>query len=263
MELNGRAVQANQQAFAWGRLMAHDPEAVEQAARPLIRGAGDERSTTVDELLAKRVPFLTAYQNGRLAKRYEKLVAKVRAKEELVAPGSSALTLAVARYYAKLLAYKDEYEVARLYATGNLEEQVAQQFDGELELTLHLSPQFLPTFLQARDVETGRLPKWPVPAKIILPVFRVVRHLKRLRGTPLDPMGWTAHRRQERALPKDYARTLDELLDGLTKENLPVAVEIASLPEAIRGYDTVKDATIETVREKERELLQSFRSVAG
>jgi indolepyruvate ferredoxin oxidoreductase len=260
MELNGRAVLANQQAFAWGRLMAHDPDAVEKAARPLIRGAGEQRSETVEQLLANRVPFLTAYQNARLAKRYEKLVVKVRVKEQEVSPGSDALAMAVARYYAKLLAYKDEYEVARLYATGNLQKQIAQQFEGDLELSLHLSPQFLPPFLQPRDKETGRLPKWPVPAKLILPIFRAIQHLKFLRGTPVDPIGWTAHRRQERALPKDYARTVEELLDGLTKENLATAVEIASLPEGIRGYDTVKDATIETAREKERELLQAFRS---
>jgi indolepyruvate ferredoxin oxidoreductase len=260
MELNGRAVLANQRAFAWGRLMGHDPDAVEKAARPLIRDAGAERSETVEQLLSKRVAFLTAYQNARLAKRYEKLVAKATAKEQQVSPGSNALAMAVARYYAKLLAYKDEYEVARLYATGNLQQQIAQQFEGDLELTMHLSPQFLPGFLQPRDKETGRLPKWPVPAKLILPVFRVVQHLKLLRGTPLDPLGWTPHRRQERALPKEYARTVEELLDGLTKENLATAVEIASLPESIRGYDTVKDATIETAREKQRELLASFRA---
>jgi len=262
IELNGRAVDANLRALDWGRLWAHDPAHVEETARPLLRGSTEApRANTLDEIVDRRIPLLTAYQNARLAKRYRKLVERVALRERSVAGGQDGLARAVARYYFKLLAIKDEYEVARLYTDGGFEAQVAQQFEGDYELKLHLAADhflFFAPGLAPRDAETGRARKWTIPARIIFPIFRVTRRLRFLRGTPLDPFGWRAHRRLERRLVKDYEARIAELLDGLTPDNLETAVAIASLPEHIRGFDMVKERHLEESREKERDLLDAF-----
>ncbi len=260
--LNGRAVDANQRALSWGRLWAHDREAVEQAARPLLRdGQVDGLATTLDGIVEKRVTELTAYQNARLAKRYRKFVERVAARERSVAGDQDALARAVARYYFKLLAIKDEYEVARLYTDGTFEEQIAQQFEGDYEWKLHLAADhflFFAPGLAPRDAETGRAKKLSIPAKYMLPVFRLTRKLRFLRGTPFNPFGYRAHRRLERQLIKDYEAQVAELLDGLTPDNLETAVAIASLPEYVRGYDMVKERHLEEAREKLRDLEDSF-----
>ena len=156
-------------------------------------------------------------------------------------------------------AYEDEYEVARLYTDGSLRRQLEREFEGDYKLRVHLSPQFLPAFLAPRDPDTGRVKKWAIPAPLMLAGFRAMAALRFLRGTPFDPFGWTAHRRIERRLIGEYEAVLEELLAGLTDENRPLAVEIASLPEHVRGYDTVKERHLAEAREKERELLAAFR----
>ena len=173
--------------------------------------------------------------------------------------GHDALARAAARYYFKLLAYKDEYEVARLYSDGSFAAQVAREFEGDYALALHLSPQFLPAFLAPRDPETGRVKKWLIPMRVMAPAFRVMAALKFLRGSALDPFGWTPHRCGERAEIARYEHTLSELLDALTRENIAAAVEIASLPELVRGFDSVKERHLAAAREKEVELLAAFR----
>jgi indolepyruvate ferredoxin oxidoreductase len=259
IELNGRQVAMNRRALAWGRLLAHDPEAVEKIARPLLRGAaGTPLSTTLAEIVAHRTELLTAYQSRDYAHRYRDLVARVMDREK-AATGTDALARAVARSYAKLLAYKDEYEVARLYTDGSFAAQIAREFEGDPKLQLHLSPQFLPAFIAPRDPETGHVRKWRIPLGLILPFFRVLRLGKRLRGTPLDPFGWTRHRRWERRQIAEYEATVAELLDGLTAESLPLAVELASLPEHVRGFDDVKERQAEAARVKHAELLAAFR----
>jgi indolepyruvate ferredoxin oxidoreductase len=260
IELNGRQVEMNRRAFAWGRLLAHDPAAVEKVAKPLLRGAASAPfAATLDEIVSHRVGLLGAYQSPGYAERYRALVARVADREKAVAPGSDALARAAARYYAKLLAYKDEYEVARLYTDGGFAAQLAREFEGDYRLELHLSPQFLPAWLAPRDPETGRVAKWRVPVGLIFPFFRAIRPFRRLRGTPFDPFGWTRQRRFERRLIADYERTLEELLDGLTAESLPLAVEIASLPEHVRGFDSVKERQSEAAFPKRQELLAAFR----
>jgi indolepyruvate ferredoxin oxidoreductase len=149
--------------------------------------------------------------------------------------------------------------VARLYTDGSFAAQVAREFEGDFSLSLHLSPQFLPAFLAPRDPETGRVEKWLIPMRVMLPAFKAMAALKFLRGSALDPFGWTKHRREERAEIARYERTLEELLDALTRENLPVAIELASLPELVRGFDTVKDRHLEQARGKDAELLAAFR----
>ena len=157
------------------------------------------------------------------------------------------------------MAYKDEYEVARLYTDGSFSRQLEREFEGDYKLRIHLSPQFLPRFLAPRDPETGRVKKWAIPAPLMFAGFRVMASLRFLRGTPFDPFGWLPHRRLERRLIGAYEATLAELAEGLTAENRPVAVEIASLPEHVRGFDTVKERHLEEAQEKERELLAAFR----
>ncbi len=260
LELNGRQVAMNRRAFAWGRLLAHDPAAVEKIVKPLLRGAaGAPLATTLDEIVAHRTALLTAYQSAQSAERYRALVARAAEREQATAPGCDALARAVARSYAKLLAYKDEYEVARLYTDGSFAAQLAREFEGEYKLQLHLSPQFLPAWLAPRDPETGHVRKLRIPTALIFPFFRALRLFVRLRGTPLDPFGWTAHRRWERKRIAEYEQTLAELLDGLTPESLPLAVELASLPEHVRGFDDVKERQHEAVQAKQAELLAAFR----
>ncbi len=259
MLLNGRGVELNRRAFAWGRLLAHDPEAVKRAAKPLLREPAALADATLNALVAKRAEFLTAYQGAAYAERYRKFVARVAEHEQRAVRGHDALAKAAARYYFKLLAYKDEYEVARLYSDGSFAAQVSREFEGDFSLSLHLSPQFLPAFLAPRDPETGRVKKWSIPMRLMLPAFKAMAALKFLRGSPLDPFGWTKQRRDERAEIVRYETTTGELLDALTRENLPIAVEIASLPEIVRGFDTVKERHLEQARGKERELLAAFR----
>ncbi|MGH0037358.1 MAG: indolepyruvate ferredoxin oxidoreductase family protein [Myxococcota bacterium] len=259
IELNGRAVQMNRRALAWGRLAAVDASAVRQAAAPALRGADRPmRAESVDELVAVRVPFLTDYQNAAYARRYRERVEKVRGVEAGLGLEGEALARAVARSYFKLLAYKDEYEVARLYTDGAFQRQLETEFEGDYRIRFNLAPQMI----FPRDPDTGRVRKVSAGAWVMT-AFRWLARLRFLRGTPLDPFGWVPHRRLERELIRRYEATLDELLAGLSAENRDLAVEIASLPEHIRGFDTVKERSIEEAQAKEQDLLAAFRLRAG
>lgn len=170
-------------------------------------------------------------------------------------PGSQALSEAVARYFFKLMAYKDEYEVARLYTGGAFEQEVAKRFEGNYQLKFHLAP----PLLSRRNPETGHLVKrqfgpWMMQA------FRMLARFKRLRGTAFDIFGYTHERKTERGLISGYEKTVGELLDGLTPELYGTAVEIASVPEHIRGYGHVKDRHLETALANEAALLTQFRT---
>jgi indolepyruvate ferredoxin oxidoreductase len=257
IELNGRAVAENQRAFQWGRLAAHDRAAVERAAAPGMRGAVEPETQPqgLAELVERRASFLVGYQDQALSRRYRERVERIAAREREVAPGSDALARAVARYYFKLLAYKDEYEIARLWTSPEFRAQLDAQFEGDYRLELHLAPQLF----NPRDPDTGRARK-RVFGPWFFAVFRLLAKLKFLRGGPLDVFGMTRHRRLERALIGEYEGILDELADGLSRENLELAVQIASMPEHVRGYDTVKEKHLEQARAKQAELLASFRS---
>ncbi|HMB43608.1 MAG TPA: DUF6537 domain-containing protein, partial [Luteimonas sp.] len=210
-------------------------------------------SRSLDEVIARRVGFLTAYQNARYAARYSKLVARVRAAEEQRAPGSTDLTEAVARYFFKLMAYKDEYEVARLYTSGDFKRRLAQQFDGDYSVRVHLAP----PLLSRRDAN-GQLRKREF-GPWVFSAFRLVKALRGLRGTPFDVFGYTAERRMERQLIGDYEHQVAELLGTLTGANVDLAAEIASIPEHIRGYGHVKHAHLVAARQREAELLARWR----
>jgi indolepyruvate ferredoxin oxidoreductase len=259
IELNRVAVALNTRAFRWGRRAAQDLEAIEALAAPASGSLEHRtRSTGLDELIERRMAFLTEYQDAAYAGRYRDLVERVRRVEAERVRGRTDLTEAVARYYFKLLAYKDEYEVARLYTNGAFLDQLARQFEGRPKLKIHLAP----PLLAPRDPRTGHLKKraygpW---------VLRAMRHLargKRLRGTPLDPFGYSAERRLERRLIADYEAVVDEALAQLAPANHEIAVELARLPEQIRGFGHVKERHLAEVRKRESALLAALRAPAA
>ncbi|HZI85005.1 MAG TPA: DUF6537 domain-containing protein, partial [Casimicrobiaceae bacterium] len=218
---------------------------------------GEHFSRTLDELIERRVQFLTDYQDARYAERYRALVQRVRKRESEVT-ASSKLTEAVARYYAKLLAYKDEYEVARLHTSGALEQKVGGMFEGDYKLVFHLAP----PLVNKPDPDTGE-PRKSSYGPWMMGAFRVLAKMRRLRGTALDIFGRTAERRMERQLIADYETLIEELLASLGAHNHAIAVEIASIPEQIRGYGHVKDRHLRAAKEKEAKLVAAFRAATA
>jgi indolepyruvate ferredoxin oxidoreductase len=257
IELNGEAVKMNITAFRWGRLCAHDRAAVEALVAPITAPIGVERlSGSLDEIISRRVEQLTAYQNAAYAQRYAGLVETVKKAEADKAPGKQGLTEAVARYLYKLMAYKDEYEVARLYTDGNFLKQVAKTFDGEnLRFEFHLAP----PLLAKRDPATG------VPRKIsfgpwMMTGYKVLAKLKGLRGTAFDVFGYTHERRTERQLIADYEALVSEIVAKLSPDNHALAVGLANIPEKIRGFGHVKARHLDVAKKEEAALLAEFRA---
>ena len=253
IELNNVAVDFNKKSFLWGRRAAVDLERVRRIAIPAeVIPLDQHLSRNLGELVERRVKFLAGYQNTAYAQRYVSLVERVRVTEE-ERTGGTRLAEAVARHYAKLLAYKDEYEVARLYATGEFRKKIEDMFEGDYRLRFHLAP----PLLAKADPRTGE------PRKIqfgswMLPAFRLLAKLKFLRGTPLDVFGRTEERRMERTLIGEYERTVDALLRDLTRDNHALAVEIASLPESIRGFGHIKAKSVAAARARRAELMGRF-----
>jgi indolepyruvate ferredoxin oxidoreductase len=255
IEMNGEAVPMNLAAFSYGRRAAVDPKAVEALVQPQPQLQNDalNLSQSFEETVARREAFLTAYQSARYARRYRKWVEKVRAAEALKVPGQTGLSEAVARYLFKLMAYKDEYEVARLYTDTSFVERVKASFDGDLRFEFHLAP----PLLARKDKATGE-PKKMSFGPWMLSAFRVLAKFKFLRGTPLDPFGHTAERKTERALVKDYEKLLTDIVARLTPENHATAVGLVALPEKIRGYGHVKMRNLGIVKAEESALLEQF-----
>ena len=258
IEINGMSVESNKQSFLWGRRTAHDGKRVWEMTASIAEGfLLEEPPEGLDELIQHRADVLTAYQNKAYAKHYLQLVERVRTIETDRLPGSLSLTEAVARYYFKLLAYKDEYEVARLYTNGDFMKKIRGRFEGNFRLKLHLAP---PLFSH-RDSHTGE-PIKSTFSSWIFPVLKMLSRFKFLRGTAFDLFGKTKERRMERQLIKEYEQTIKELLLGLTKKNHNIALEIAKIPEQIRGYDMVKQRHFETAKSNEKKLLAKFRDSA-
>jgi indolepyruvate ferredoxin oxidoreductase len=251
IELNGVAVDFNKKSFEWGRRAAVDLERVRRVARPAdVVAIGDHFSRNLDELVERRTKMLAQYQNERYSSRYRERVDHVRSKDEKLAE-------AVARNYAKLLAYKDEYEVARLHADGEFERKIGAMFEGDYRVVYHLAP----PLLARKDALTGE-PRKMRFGPWVLPVFKLLKGLKGLRGTPLDPFGWTEERRTERALIREYEETVERVLAGLTPHNHALALELLSLPEEIRGFGHIKMASIVAARKKREALLARFTGAA-
>ena len=250
IELNGVGVAMNQRAFQWGRMAAYDMAKVEAAAGPKRQ---IQKPLSLEETIADRVAELTKYQNRRYAKRYEALVEKVRAAEAEKTPGKTALAMAVARYGYKLMAYKDEYEVARLYASPEFRQKLEAEFEGDFELRFNLAPpktaKIDPVSGEPIKKEYGPgMEKW----------FRRLAKLKGLRGTPFDVFGKTEERKLERQLIVDYRKLADRIVKELTPENHAFAVALMSVPEHIRGYGHVKMRHIENAKDEEKRLLEAF-----
>ncbi len=255
IELNGTAIESNQRSFQWGRAAAVDPAKV--AAAAITRELPDSQrlSTSLEETLARRARFLTDYQDAAYATRYGDLVARVKDAEAAVTPGETTLAEAVARYYFKLLAIKDEYEVARLYTQTDFVERIAAQFEGDYTLKFHLAP----PMIAKPDPATGA-PSKREYGPWMLKAFRVLAKLKGLRGTAFDVFGRTAERKRERALIGEYETLITELLDKLAPYNHSLAVDLASIPEQIRGYGHVKERHLMLAKQQEAVLLERFRA---
>jgi indolepyruvate ferredoxin oxidoreductase len=237
IELNGVAVNLNQQAFLWGRRAAHDLAAVKIAAHPETQVQEPQILDQVQRIKAN-VDILTHYQSAAYAQRYLRMVEKVRHAEARLFPGQlPVLTEAVAFNYFKLLAYKDEYEVARLYSNGDFTRQLQEQFEGDYRIEFHLAP----SWLAKRDKHTGE-PRKRSFGPWMLNAFGVLAKFKFLRGTAFDPFGRSLERRQERELIDVYVSDLELILHNLNAVNRHTALELARLPEKIRGYGHVKEA---------------------
>ncbi|HEX2477790.1 MAG TPA: indolepyruvate ferredoxin oxidoreductase family protein [Geminicoccaceae bacterium] len=259
IELNRVAADMNQRAFRWGRRAAHDLAAVEARATPAAELPDHRRrSGSLDEMVERRVAFLTDYQDAAYAGRYRALVERAREVEAARVRGRTELSEAVARYYFKLLAYKDEYEVARLYASGDFLARLRRQFEGQPKLKIHLAP----PLLAERDQHTGHLKKRAYGPWIFSAMKHLAR-LRRLRGTPLDPFGYSAERRLERRLIGEYESVIEQALAALGPENYDTAADLARLPEQIRGFGHVKERHLRAAKQRESELLAALRAPAA
>ncbi len=252
----GSAAEKNRRALTLGRYAAHDPAGLESmcgSRRPAPQPLDD-----VDALIEHRKAFLTDYQDAAYADRYAALVERIRAKETSVAPGSTALMAAVAREYFRLLAYKDEYEVARLFTQSGFIEQLQADYEGPMRLSLHLAPPLLsridPTSGRPRKLEFG---PW------IFVVLRLLARLRRLRGGPFDFFGYGRERRMERQLLRDYEALLTQLGDELDATRLPLAVALAELPKEIRGFGPVKAAAVARAASEKAELLAEWQAAGA
>jgi indolepyruvate ferredoxin oxidoreductase len=250
IELNEVAVAQNLTAFEWGRHAAHQLPAVQALLKPLQIISFKKRDR-LEDLIATRIEFLTAYQNSAYAKQYETFVLKVKAKESTL--GSYLLTETVARQLFKLMAYKDEYEVARLHTNKQFLERVKSQFEGDFKVFYHLAPPLI-----AKRNEKGQLIKQKMSPHMLL-AFKVLAQFKFLRGTALDIFGRTEERQTERALIQEYKDAIDELLVSLKSENLALAVKMANVTEQVKGFGHVKEKHLAAVMVQWQNCMDAFR----
>ena len=265
IELNAVAVAANKSAFAWGRKAALDWPAVQNLLNPgqVVQFTLPVKES-LDAMVAKRVEYLTGYQNAGYAARYAGFVETVRRAEVAIAdadlPTGKAtalpLTQAVARYLFKLMAYKDEYEVARLHTDGAFLSKVAAQFEGKFKLHYHLAPPISAKRNAAGELQKRSYGPWMQTA------FRGLAPLKVLRGGPFDIFGYTAERREERALVQEYRAELETMLPMLNGQNRDAALAFAKLPEQIRGFGHVKARHLAAARKQWGALLEQFHRPA-
>jgi indolepyruvate ferredoxin oxidoreductase len=263
IELNAVAVENNKIAFEWGRRAAHDGAAFERLLNPgqIVHLT---KRTPLEDMIAKRVDYLTAYQNAAYAEEYAAFVNKVRQAEEALGASKQPLTEAVARYLFKLMAYKDEYEVARLHTDGAFLTKVNAMFEGDFTLNYHLAPPLLAKKNDKGELQKQKFGPW------MLAAFRGLARLKGLRGTAFDVFGYTAERREERALIAEYRASLDEIMFELgatsgtpDPQRLKAALEIARIPEQIRGFGHVKARHLKAARQNWTAQMAEFRQPAA
>jgi indolepyruvate ferredoxin oxidoreductase len=250
IRLNGTFVDGNLRTFALGRLAAHAPEAL---SGEIEAQTDNVVLATVDDVLASRSRLLTKYQDERYAAAYRDFVNDLRRRPELRQLEDGELFVReVALTLARLMAYKDEYEVARLYTDPKFTQRVREQFSGKFRMTFHLAPPLLP----GRD-SAGR-PRKRAFGGWILPLFKLLTALKGLRGTAFDPFGYTAERRMERRLIEDYRSLIDGIVPWLDQANLPAAIELARAAADIGGYGPVKSASVSAHESRLKILLEAF-----
>jgi indolepyruvate ferredoxin oxidoreductase len=254
IELNGVAIEMNKKAFAYGRLAAADMDKL-NALVSEVKGESDQETIleNLDEIIEKRASILTAYQNKALADKYKQKIEKIRELEASAIANSEALTLSAARYYHKLLAYKDEYEVARLYTDPEFKKALKAQFAGNYKIAFNLAP----PIMERADPATGRPKKREFGSWMLLG-FEVLAKLKVLRGTVFDVFGYHKERKAERALIKAYEEDLDLVLSKLTAANHAKFVELLSVPEMIKGYGPVKEENIDKAAIIREEILAAI-----
>ena len=252
IELNGAAVEMNRNAFRFGRLAAHDISALDRIVQPKAAKA----PPTLDEIIARRAEHLTGYQDAAYARRFTEQIERIRKLEAEKTPGRTGLAEAAAKGYFKLLSYKDEYEVARLYTDGRFEKALGENFDGNLKLEFHLAPPLLAWW--NKDKVTGH-PRKMSFGRWMLPAFRLLAKGKKFRGTWLDLFGKTAERRLEREMIHRYEFILAEIERRLSPDTHRTAVALAALPEEIKGFGHVKHANYVKAKKKEETLLSMLR----
>ena len=256
IRLNGTFVEGNLRTFALGRLAAHSPDILTRE----LHGTNEVPLATVEEVLASRIPRLTAYQNARYADVYRDFVTEIRRRVEtrqLKGAAVDSFVRQVALTLARLMAYKDEYEVARLYTDPAFMLKINEQFSGDFKMTIHLAPPTLP----GHD-DSGRPKKRAFAAWWTMRLFKVLTKLKGLRGTAFDPFGHTAERRMERSLIGEYRRLIERIVAELNPSNLNVATDVAAAAADIAGYGPVKDAAHAAYQTKLAALLLAFESAS-
>ncbi len=255
IELNGVSIKMNMLAFQLGRLSAADPARVIEMMKSADPVATETTldDMSLDDIIAHRSQLLADYQGGRLVKRYRKLVDRVRAAAEAGGYGD-ALPRAAAIAYAKLLAYKDEYEVARLYTDDAFAKQVSSQFEGDFKLSFHLAPPMLP------GVDASGRPLKRKFGAYMLPAFRVLKNFRFLRGTPFDPFGYSEDRKVERQLISSYEEDVDAVLKVLSPMTAEIGVALLALPDSIRGYGPVKMKSVEAAALKHAALRKELHN---
>ena len=256
IRLNGTFVSGNLRTFALGRLAAHAPDAL---AAEMGKELGEQRQRpsldSVDDVLAHREQLLTNHQNAAYAQRYRHFVEAIRTRvAALNLEGGDTFVREVALTLARLMAYKDEYEVARLYAEPRFMERLREQFDGDFSLSFHLAPPMLPGKDASGRPRKRQFGAWMMPA------FKGLARLKGLRGTPFDPFGYTAERRSERRLIQDYRELIDSISGKISPDNLSIAIELARAAADIAGYGPVKHAAMEGYYDALPGLLERFEN---
>ncbi|MCP3686978.1 MAG: indolepyruvate ferredoxin oxidoreductase family protein, partial [Gammaproteobacteria bacterium] len=247
--LNGVEVEFNQQAFLWGRRYAHQPDRV----KALFKAQKLTRPLSLDELIENRARRLTAYQNTQYAEKYRDYIEQIRAIDS----EPFSMTGTVAKNLYRLMAYKDEYEVSRLFCQREFIDEINQQFEGDFKLGFNLAP----AILNRLDKNTGRPVKYAFGGWM-MKVFSMLSAMKALRGTAFDPFGYSFERRQERGDIDDYLALLAQIKSGITKENYTIACELCESVASLRGFGPVKTANREKLHKQQEELLGRFRATS-
>jgi indolepyruvate ferredoxin oxidoreductase len=258
IKLNGVSVEKNLRALRLGRLLVVGDGSLDAVRTAVAAHQPSAQPPSVDEIITDRTDRLVSYQNRAYAQRYRGMVDQVRAAEQHIGRRDGELTRAVATYLFKLMAYKDEYEVARLYKDPSFKQRLHEEFDGDFRIKVNLAPQLL----NPRDPMSGRARKFELPFGVVEPAFTVLAALRKVRGTWLDVFGKTAHRRAERQRIDDYERQILDLLADLNEHNYDAAVQIASVPEMIRGYDSVKDQSAQQAMAAQQRYLDEFANAS-